>query len=99
MQLLITALVHCTVITLDGILRKQRRNVTRYTITVTAIQRAALPQLWETIDLAIVCHGSGLDDASAARALTIAQHYCPVHVTLAHTAVIHDAITTTGGTP
>lgn len=96
MQLLVTALVQCSVLTIDSIVRKQRRLVTHYTIAVHAQQRAALPQIWESISLDIACSGANLDDALLSRALTLAPHYCPVHVMLAHTAAIHETIRHTG---
>jgi uncharacterized OsmC-like protein len=92
MQLLVTALVQCTIITLDSILIKQRRTVMSYTISVNAQQRSALPQIWESITLARHCTSTDLDDTALTKALALTPRYCPVHVMLAHTAAIHETI-------
>ncbi|MFN7471370.1 MAG: OsmC family protein [Roseiflexaceae bacterium] len=85
MQLLITALVRCTILTLDSIIIKQRNSVTSYRIEVHAQQRLAHPQLWESVALSIHCARTTCDHASLERALHIVPRYCPVHATIAQT--------------
>lgn len=85
MQLLITALVRCTILTLDSIIIKQRNSVTCYRVEVHAQQRLAHPQLWESVALSIHCARTTCDHASLERALHIVPRYCPVHATIAQT--------------
>ena len=85
MQLLITALVRCTILTLDSIIIKQRNSVTSYRVEVHAQQRLAHPQLWESVALSIHCARTTCDHASLERALHIVPRYCPVHATIAQT--------------
>jgi uncharacterized OsmC-like protein len=92
MELVLTALVRCTVLTLDSILSKQRQSVTHYLIHVTAHQRAAHPQVWESIALDIRCSGDALTDEMLERTMHIVPRYCPVHATLSQTATIHHDI-------
>ena len=83
MQLLITALVRCTILTLDSIIIKQRNSVTAYRVDVICTQRLAHPQVWESITLSIHCAGTTGDQASLERALHMVPRYCPVHATVA----------------
>jgi uncharacterized OsmC-like protein len=92
MQLLITALVRCTILTLDSIIIKQRNSVTRYRIDVNCQQRLAHPQVWESVDLSIHCAGTSCDHASLERALHIVPRYCPVHATVARSTTLTHTI-------
>lgn len=85
MQLLITALVRCTILTLDSIIIKQRNSVTCYRVEVHAQQRLAHPRVWESVALSIHCARTTCDHASLERALHIVPRYCPVHATIAQT--------------
>jgi uncharacterized OsmC-like protein len=92
MQLLLTALVRCTVLTLDSIIIKQRNRVTHYRVDVDAHQRLVHPQVWESVSLAITCAGTTCDQASLQRALHIVPRYCPVHATIASTTALTHTI-------
>ena len=92
MQLLVTALVRCTILTLDSIIIKQRNSVTRYRVDVSAQQRLAHPQVWESISLSIYCAGTTCDHASIERALHIVPRYCPVHATVARSTTLTHSI-------
>ncbi len=85
MELVLTALVRCTILTLDSILSKQRHRVTRYRVHVTGRQRLQHPQVWESVALTIHCAGTTIDHAGLERALHIVPRYCPVHATIAQT--------------
>ena len=93
MELLLTALVRCTVLTLDSIITKQRHRVTHYRVQVTGRQRLQHPQVWESVALTITCAGTTSDQEGLDRALHIVPRYCPVHATIAQTTALTHQIT------
>jgi uncharacterized OsmC-like protein len=88
-------LAHCTMLTFDGICRRQRMCVTQYVCTIVAQQRVVHPQIYETIALQMEVRG----DVAHAQRITHGFHlipkYCPVHATLAATCAITHHLTIT----
>lgn len=82
-------LAHCTILTFDGICRRQRHHVTQYRCTITAQQRVAHPQIYESITLRMQVHGNQVHDGRLRHGFHLIPKYCPVHATLAATCPIH----------
>ncbi len=88
MQGLIYLLAHCTILTFDGICRRQRAMIHRYECTVTARQRRVHPQIYEAIVLQMHVTGDELVYERLLHGFHLIPKYCPVHATLAATCPI-----------
>jgi uncharacterized OsmC-like protein len=80
---LIYLLAHCTILTFDGICRRQRFTIHQYECTITARQRLMHPQIYEEITLQMRVTGSGIQYERLLHGFHLIPKYCPVHATLA----------------
>ena len=88
MQGLIYMLAHCTILTFDGICRRQRLTIQSYTCTITARQRVMHPQIYEEIVLQMQVRGDDIVYERLLHGFHLIPKYCPVHATLAATCPI-----------
>lgn len=89
MQGLIYLLAHCTILTFDGICRRQRATIRKYECTITARQRMMHPQIYEEIAVRMCVTGVGVSYERLLHGFHLIPKYCPVHATLATTCLIH----------
>jgi uncharacterized OsmC-like protein len=90
---MVVALGQCTILTLHSICQRQRQRVQRYQCTITAQQRDAHPQIFETITMQMHVIGYTLDPKRMAQAWHLVPNYCPVHATIAMSCPITHDIT------
>lgn len=88
-QGLIYMLAHCTILTFDGICRRQRLVIHQYTCSITARQRVTHPQIYDDIVLQMQVRGDDVAYERLLHGFHLVPKYCPVHATLAATCVIH----------
>ncbi|MFZ9859390.1 MAG: OsmC family protein [Roseiflexaceae bacterium] len=88
MQGLIYLLAHCTILTFNGICRRQRAMIHRYACTITARQRRMHPQIYEEVSVQMRVVGVGLQYDRLLHGFHLIPKYCPVHATLAATCPI-----------
>lgn len=83
MQVLLNALAGCASIDVISILKKQRQEITAYTVIVNGEREAGTePSLWKEIDLVFEITGN-VDEDKAKRAVEISMNkYCSVAITL-----------------
>ncbi|ANH81237.1 osmotically inducible protein OsmC [Niabella ginsenosidivorans] len=83
MQVLLNALAGCASIDVISILKKQRQEITDYTVTVTGEREPGVePSLWKHIEMVFEISGK-VDEGKARRAVEISMNkYCSVAVTL-----------------
>lgn len=80
----------CSLITLHGILQRQRQDVRRYRITLTALRGTEVPHLFTDIAVHIQITGQALQSSKCAQAVHLFAKYCPVHHHLsAHARIQH----------
>ena len=88
MQGLIYMLAHCTILTFDGICRRQRLAIQQYRCIIAARQRVAHPQIYEEIMLQMQVTGDDVAYERLVHGFHLIPKYCPVHATLAATCPI-----------
>lgn len=88
MRGLIYMLAHCTILTFDGICRRQRLDVRQYACTITARQRVVHPQIYEEIVLQMQVHADDVAYERMLHGFHLIPKYCPVHATLVATCPI-----------
>ena len=83
MQVLLNALAGCASIDVISILKKQRQEITDYTVTVNGEREAGTePSLWKDIEMVFEITGN-VDEGKAQRAVEISMNkYCSVAITL-----------------
>jgi uncharacterized OsmC-like protein len=81
-------LAHCTILTFDGICRRQRFTIHQYACTITARQRVMHPQIYEEITVQMRVSGVDLAYERVLHGFHLIPKYCPVHATLAATCPI-----------
>jgi len=89
MRGLVYLLAHCTILTFDGICRRQRFTIHRYECSITARQRLMHPQIYEEITLQMRVIGVDLMHERVLHGFHLIPKYCPVHATLAATCPIY----------
>ena len=83
MQLLEAALGGCAVMTLISAVQKMDLPVARVRAELSSETREKAPSVFTSIHVHFVVMGYSLSEARVARAVEIADKYCPVHQTLA----------------
>lgn len=83
MQVLLNALAGCSSIDVISILKKQRQEITDFSVTVNGEREAGVePSLWKDIELTFEIAGN-VDEDKAKRAVDISMNkYCSVAITL-----------------
>ena len=90
MQGVLVMLGKCSLITLHGILMRQRQTIRQYRITLDATRGRDVPHLFTHIDSHIQLIGTALQSNKCEQALHIFTKYCPVHQQLsARTTIAH----------
>jgi len=79
MQGLLHLLGRCSLLTLHGIMLRQRQHIHGYQLTITAHRTTTPPKLYTAIDLHFHCTGAHLDDAKTSQAVRLFAKYCPIH--------------------
>lgn len=95
MQLLLNALAGCTSIDVISILKKQKQEITEYSLTVEGErEQGKEPSLWKTIHLKFEITGN-VDEAKAQKAVALSlEKYCSVAITLEKAgAIIETSVT------
>jgi len=88
-EALLAALGACTGMDVIGILRKQRQEVTAYTIELIGQRRDEHPRAFTAIEVVHRLTGRGLRRSAAEDALELSEtKYCSIHATLAPGVVI-----------
>jgi uncharacterized OsmC-like protein len=82
MEGLLHMLGRCGVITLHGIVSRQRQHVVRYVIDIHGQRSREIPHQFVGIDLSIHCVGEALDYGKMTYAFGLFKKYCPVHAHL-----------------
>ena len=82
-QVLLNALAGCSSIDVISILKKQRQEITDFSVTVNGEREAGVePSLWKDIELTFEIAGN-VDEDKAKRAVDISMNkYCSVAITL-----------------
>lgn len=81
-------LAHCTILTFDGICRRQRLTVAQYRCCITARQRTAHPRIYEAVTMQMRVVGDSVRYDRLRYGFHLIPKYCPVHATLAATCHI-----------
>lgn len=83
MELVLTALGSCSSLDLISILKKQRQEISDFSVSVEGERREAIPKTFTNIHLAFKLSGN-IDQAKAEKAAELAvKKYCSVHDMLA----------------
>jgi putative redox protein len=82
-ELVAVAHAGCTAMDVISILQKKRQDVTRYEVTVEALQRDDPPSIFTRADVIHSVEGPAVDEAAVRRAIELsAVKYCSVGATL-----------------
>lgn len=79
MQGLLHLLGRCSLLTLHGIMLRQRQPIHGYHLHLTAQRAVTLPKLYTSVDLDFRFIGAHLDDAKITQAVRLFAKYCPIH--------------------
>ena len=79
MQGLLHLLGRCSLLTLHGIMRRQRQNVHGYRVTITAQRTNTHPKIYTSIDLHFQFAAERLDETKTNQAVRLFAKYCPIH--------------------
>jgi len=89
MELLLMALGGCAGIDIVTILKKQRQNLTRFTMSLTGHRRLEPPRYYERIHVEYALKGTNLDERKIQRAIQLSEKkYCSVRAMLAEKAQV-----------
>lgn len=92
MQMLLLGLGGCSMVSVVGILQKQRQPVQDVEVVVSGERGAEYPKPWQTMHMHYIVTGTGVDPLKVERAIDLSvAKYCGVHATLSGVAKItHD---------
>lgn len=83
MQMLLLGLGGCSMVSVVGILQKQRESLQDIEVVVDGARGAEYPKPWQTMHMHYIVTGTGLDPRRVERAINLSvEKYCGVHATL-----------------
>jgi putative redox protein len=92
MEGLLLAFGACGGISVVGLLRKMRQDVTGYELRLSGEQRAEHPRVFTRIHVEHLVRGRGLDPVKVRRAVDLSAEYCPVGATLRLAAEVTETV-------
>ena len=92
MQMLLLGLGGCSMVSVVGILQKQRESLQDIEVVVDGTRGEEYPKPWQTMHMHYIVTGTGLDPRKVERAINLSvEKYCGVHATLSGvTKITHD---------
>lgn len=79
MQGLLHLLGRCSLLTLHGIVIRQRQHIHRYRLAITAQRASTIPHIYTAIDMHFYIVGARLDGIKITHAVRLFAKYCPIH--------------------